>query len=87
MQSLPSLYFKSKVRKLVAKNSPLARKIDQQLKLLLEHPEQGSLRLHKLTGDRKEQWSISVDRSLRIIFQYVPDGILLVDIGKHEEVY
>lgn len=87
MQILPSVYFAQKIRKFTKKNSPLARKIDVKLQLLLNNPQHGSLRLHKLTGERKDQWSVSVDRSNRLIFQYIPDGIILVDIGTHDEVY
>lgn len=87
MQILPSVYFAQKIRKLAKKNSPLARKLDVKLQLLLNDPRHRSLRLHKLTGEHKDQWSISIDKSNRLLFQYVPDGILLVDIGTHDEVY
>jgi mRNA-degrading endonuclease YafQ of YafQ-DinJ toxin-antitoxin module len=52
------------------------------LKLDIDHP---SLRLHKLSGTK--YFSISVDKSIRIILSIEKDTVFLIKIGKHEEVY
>jgi mRNA-degrading endonuclease YafQ of YafQ-DinJ toxin-antitoxin module len=40
-----------------------------------------------LKGEKREAWSFAVEENLRIIFVYIKEGVLFVDIGKHEEVY
>ncbi len=84
---LPTRHFSARVKKLITKNSSFDAKIDKTLQLLQLSPRHPSLRLHKLTGEHVNEWSVSVNRSIRIIFRYIPQGILLVDIGTHDEVY
>lgn len=67
-------------------NGVIKDKSKKQLQLFLDNPKHSSLRLHKLTG-KHDEWSMSIDRSMRLTFQYVPDGILLIDIGTHDQVY
>ena len=83
---LSSKYIKS-YRKLVTNNPPLHIKTKKQLKILLQNPKHPSLRLHKLSGEKIEQWSISVAKNIRIIFEYTDDGIYLTNIGTHNQVY
>lgn len=83
-------YTKVFVRKLkkIKKNNPkLAATIKESLNILLSKPTHPSLRLHKLNGKNLSQWSISLDKSQRLTFVYVKDGILLLNFGKHEDVY
>ncbi len=52
--------------------------------LFSENPLHPSLRLHKLKGKFKKVWSISLDRSYRILFKPQKEGeILFFSIGKH----
>ena len=44
-----------------------------------------SLRLHKLSGNGF--YSISVNKSIRIIAKIDGDTVFLLEIGKHEDVY
>jgi len=74
-------------KKLTRKNPSLKNKIKEKLKLFQENPTHPSLRIHKLVGKKEQGWSISVESDLRIIFIFVKDEVLLVDIGKHDEVY
>lgn len=78
--------FATKLERLKKKNSRLAGKVGDKLRILMVNPRHPSLRLHKISG-KYEAWSISVDMSLRVLFVYTEYGILLVDIGTHEEVY
>lgn len=82
-----SSYAQRKFKKLVKSNPKLSDKIDKKLKLFSENPAHPSLRSHKLTGRKVEEWNISIAEDLRLIFQRVEDGILVVDLGSHEEVY
>ncbi len=53
-------------------------------KLFRDNPLHPSLRLHKLKGKMAGLWSISLDRSYRIIFEPLEDGnILFISIGRH----
>lgn len=52
--------------------------------LFKENPFHPSLRLHKLQGKLEGLWSISVDKSYRIIFKVEKDGVILfISIGRH----
>lgn len=81
-----SNFFK-KLERLAKRNSDLRLKIDKKLQLLVTDSRSNSLRLHKINSRQKEVWSVSVDMKLRILFSYVDDGILLINIGGHDEVY
>lgn len=86
MEILPTSFFAARYRKLVKKHPNLSGKVDKQLELFVKNPKTPSLRLHKLSGKNKG-WSISITGDLRILFDYFTDGILLLDIGTHDEVY
>jgi addiction module RelE/StbE family toxin len=52
--------------------------------LFRENPLHPSLRLHKLNGKMNMLWSISIDKSYRIIFEILDNGdILFMNIGRH----
>lgn len=76
-----------KIQKLINKDPLLAQKIDQRLAQFQENPRHPSLRIHKLTGKTRGAWSLSVNAGYRLLFDYTESGILVVDIGSHEEVY
>lgn len=72
-------------RKLSKRDKQLAKQLSKTLKILgndIDHP---SLRLHKLSG--VNNWSASVNKSIRIILSIAEDEIYLLEIGTHEEVY
>ena len=54
-------------------NKPLQRRVRKQLILLQQNPTYPSLRLHKL-GNRRF-WSISVDKSIRILLLFEKEWI------------
>ena len=56
-------------------------------KIIKKNSRHPSLRLHKLEGGPHEDWSISIEKDIRILFSYVKDGIVLVDVGKHDDIY
>ncbi len=81
---------KKKLRIIKKKDKILFRKIKKQLKILLQDPQYPSLRLHKLSGDLQDSWSIAVSRGYRVVFYYSTrqaDRIVVYKIGTHKEVY
>ena len=66
-------------------NIPLKKKVAKTLNLIIQNPKHPSLRLHKLEGDN--YWSISVDKSIRVLIIFENEIIYAYHIGKHEEVY
>lgn len=79
--------FIQKFKKLVRKDSKLGQRIEVKLKLFLLDFRHPSLRLHKIKSKSVDMWSISIDKDLRIMFVYRDYGVLLIDIGDHNEVY
>lgn len=69
------------------KNPKLARQIQKQLKLFKENPKHKSLRVHKLSGELKNMWSISITKAIRMAYLLEGDEAYFYDIGTHDEVY
>lgn len=78
--------YDEKADKLCKRNKVLQRVIDKKLRFLVLFPKHPSLRLHKIDSKR-DAWSMSVNMKTRILFVYREYGILLVDIGSHDQVY
>lgn len=77
--------FKQDLVKLLNRNPQLKDRICKQIETLSSNPKHKSLRVHKLSGTNN--WSLSVNMSIRIIFKIKDECILCTRIGKHEEVY
>ncbi|MFN3851276.1 MAG: type II toxin-antitoxin system YafQ family toxin [Spirosomataceae bacterium] len=45
------------------------------------------MRTHKLSGKLKAFWSFSILYDLRVIFQFIDENTVFIDIGTHDEVY
>ena len=60
---------------------------EKKIELLQVDPNHNSLRLHKINLKGDQAWSISIDMKIRVLFVYEKDGIVLVNIGTHDEVY
>ena len=70
------------------KDIKLSKKIRKQLSLFEENPKHPSLRTHKLTGNLKNHWSISITKSVRMVYILEKkDLAFFIDMGTHEEVY
>ncbi len=59
----------------------------ERLELFYVDPWQGSLKTHKLSGDRKDHWAFSINYEYRVVFRQQDNEILLVDVGLHDDVY
>ncbi len=77
--------FEAEYKSVTKGNRELRKKVRKQLALLQNNPIHPSLRLHKL-GSR-QFWSISVDKSIRILILFEKEWIWVYHIGKHEEIY
>lgn len=86
MKILLSNHAKKQLIKHCKKQPGLGKSIDAELKLFKQDRHHPSLRLHKLKG-KNEHWSITTDNDFRIIFRFIKEGILIVDLGPHDELY
>ena len=80
--------------KRAAKNYPsLRQEIEETLRVLQENPFASQLATHKLKGKLAGSWACTVGYDLRLVFDFVKspgqqeDDILLLEIGRHDEVY
>lgn len=86
---------KKELLKIKKKDPALSRKIQKQLQLFTTNSTHPSLRLHKLSGNLKEFRSISITKSLRMVYQVKETSTAyskksfayFVDLGTHDEVY
>lgn len=77
--------FELEYKKVIKGNKILQGKIHKQLRMLLTNPAHPSLRLHKLHSEA--YWSISVDKSIRMLVLLEKEWIYVYHVGKHEDVY
>ena len=77
--------FEAEYKKIIKGNAPLQKKIKKQLQLLRVDVNHPSLRLHKLAGGLF--WSISIDKSIRVLIIIEKEWIAVYHVGKHEDVY
>jgi mRNA-degrading endonuclease YafQ of YafQ-DinJ toxin-antitoxin module len=82
----PEAYCKKLARFLKA-NPALIAPYKKTVTILEENPYHPSLRLHKLLGDLKEFYSVSINLKYRIVIDFVieDDQITLINIGNHYE--
>lgn len=87
MRIFISSHYTKQLKKLAKKRPQIITKTKEKLAIFQEDSLHPSLKLHKLTGKDGETWSISIEYDLRLTFVYTKEGILLTDIGSHDEVY
>jgi len=75
--------------KFAKKHPDLVSQYGKTLKLLEIDPNHSSLRLHPLKGKLKDLYSVSVNISYRITLEFfiTEKEIILVSVGRHDEVY
>lgn len=76
-----------KLNKIKINDPILEKKIIKKLTLFSTNPEHPSLRLHKLKGQLKNMWSISITKNVRMVYLDEDDEAYFVNIGTHDEVY
>jgi len=77
-----------KLQKIKKTNTKTFQKIHKQLLVFQKTPNHPSLRLHKLSGDQQECWSISIDTSHSILFYYAQiqgeTTVIFFSLGTHD---
>lgn len=76
-----------KLQILRRKDKKLFARIEKQLALCQKNPTHHSLRLHKLKGNLKNVWSISIDKNHRMLYIDEGDAVYFFSLGAHDEVY
>lgn len=84
----PESYIR-RARKFLHKHPEILVQYRKSLELLELNPFHPSLRLHHLKGHLSGLSSVSINISYRIVIELIIKGdeILLVNIGKHDQVY
>jgi len=84
-----STRYKKLATKFLKQHPNLLDTYKKTLRLLEVNPHHPSLRLHKLKGDLKEFYSVSINMQYRIILDFVikDDLIILINIGSHDRMY
>ena len=84
----PESYIK-RARKFLLKHPEIHKQYRKTLELLELNPYHPSLRLHSLKGRMNDLSSVSINISYRIVIEIIIEGdeILMVNIGKHDQVY
>lgn len=78
--------FERKLSKITRKNPEHKVLIRNRILLLSENPNHPQLRLHKLSN-KDNEYAISINYSIRLVFVREKDTCYLLDIGTHDEVY
>ena len=85
MEIRTTTYFDKNLLKKIRKNPQLKAKVKKQIELLRENLRHPSLKLHKLTGKRAQEYSFWIEGNLRITFMIIGNVILFTDIITHDE--
>ncbi len=65
----------------------LVSQFRKRLARFIENPQDPILKDHALTGIKRTFRAFSVTGDVRVIYRKLNDGIELVDIGSHNQVY
>lgn len=85
--------FKRAYKKSIKGRHNLRDRLAKLLEILQNDPFHPTLNTHKLSGKLRGLWAFDVQYDCRVIFKFVenPDTkekeALLIDIGRHDEVY
>lgn len=80
------------LKKLKQKDKDLSARVEKQLTLFTQNTKHPSLRTHKLTGKVENRWSISITKSIRMVYvvqqrRDKAEMAYFVAIGTHDQVY
>ncbi len=82
-------FYERQARSFFKRHPDLVREYEQILNLLISNHTHPSLGLHKLKGNLKNFWGISLTYKFRIILilKINDEEIDLIDIGSHDDIY
>ena len=78
---------RKKLQVIRKRDNKFSKKIQKQLKLFQSNPRHKSLRLHRITREVKDVWSISIDIKTRMLYIDEDEEFYFFTIGSHDEVY
>ena len=88
MKAKSSPFVQKTLTQIYKKDKKLAKKVQKQILVFETNPKHPSLRLHKLSGNLDNMWSLSITKSIRMVYRLINHDIgYFVDIGTHDEVY
>jgi addiction module RelE/StbE family toxin len=79
--------FKRSFSSFIRRNRKLQKEIEKILELMEEDIFSASLNTHKLSGTLEGLRACSCGYDCRIVFSLEDELIVLLDIGRHDEVY
>lgn len=68
-------------------HSQMVIKFQTRLQLFINDSTNPILKDHQLIGPKSYRRAFSVTEDIRVVYQKVDDGVLLMDIGSHNQVY
>jgi len=74
--------FKCKVEQLSVE---VRKQLKSKLQIMIENPRHPSLRTKKLKGRSNNIFEASINMDIRITWEYIEGGVLLRNIGEHDE--
>jgi mRNA interferase YafQ len=75
------------LRKAKKLKDPQASMLRAALRRFAADPQDPLLRTHKLKGELRDYWALSVDDDLRVVFRWDGADAFLVNLGSHDEIY
>lgn len=76
------------LQKIKRKDKKLIVQINKQLKLFRSQPKHHSLKTHKLSGKLQNRWSISINKSVRMVYIMLSrNEAYFISVGTHDMVY
>lgn len=79
------------IQKLRRTDKALVKRIEKQLAIFQSDSKHPSLRTHKLTGNLEKRWSISINRSIRMVYTVIEvkgeTYAYFLALGTHDQVY
>ena len=81
----PDVY--KKLQSIRKKDKKLYKKVQKQLTIFQKNSRHSSLRLHRIIREVKNVWSISINKSYRMLYVDEENMYYFFDIGTHDEVY
>ncbi len=81
--------YQKKAKKFFKTHPELLSQYEKTLKLLEVNYQHPSLRFHRLHGRLANLYSVSINISYRIVLEFIikNDTLILIQVGKHDEVY
>ncbi len=79
--------FKKSFKKRLAGNPKLVQKFAERLELFKQDPKSALLKNHGLRGTKVGLRSFAITGDIRVVYEQTDSGIVLYDIGTHNQVY